>query len=108
MTTVQTTVVQPKWAVKSISIWSTIIGAALMAYQVAGPIISGFGVDVPVTPEDINNVKNLGSNLIVAAASVAAFVGGIFGRWKAGRIVAPISMLPNADPVRVAVVRADR
>jgi hypothetical protein len=103
-------VVQPKWALKSVSIWSTIVASALMAFQVAGPIVNGLGVDVPVTPKDIQDVGNLGSNLIVATASVATFFAGLWGRFRAGKVVAPVSMVPNAAPVKVHVptTRQDR
>lgn len=96
-------VVQPKWALKSMSIWSTIVGAALMAYQTIGPIITGFGIDVPVKPEDIVAVRDLGSNLIVGVSSIGVFIAGLIGRFRAGWSTAPVSVLPNAAPVKVVV-----
>jgi len=100
-----TVLAQPKWIGKSMSIWGALIALAATTYQVAGPIADAVGVTVPVTPQDIQAAGNAGAAVISAIGAIAGLGLTVWGRFRAGRNVQPVAMLPNEPPKTVTVTK---
>lgn len=100
-----TVVAQPKFVLKSMSIWGAIVSVFSMGLQVGGPILDAIGVTSPVQPGDVQVVSDAGSQIIsgIGTAIGAALV--VWGRFRAGRTAQPVSMTVNANPLTVEVAR---
>lgn len=104
--TTTTVVAQPKWLGRSTTIWGALIALAATAYQVVGPIADAVGVTVPVTPEDIAAASHAGSAILSGVGAAVGLALTIWGRFKAGRIAQPISVVPGAPPVSIEVIKS--
>ncbi len=98
-------VAQPKFVLKSMSIWGALVSLVSTAYVVVGPILESTGITVPVTPTDVTTVGQAGGNAIAAVGALAGALLTIWGRFRAGRTAQPVSMVPAAPPVTVTVVK---
>lgn len=98
-------IAQPKFVLKSMSIWGALISVLSTAYVVVGPILEATGVSVPVTPTDVNDIGQAGGNAIAAIGALVGSVLTIWGRFRAGRIAQPISIVPNAPIATMTVVK---
>lgn len=97
-------IAQPKFILKSMTIWGALVSLASTAYVVVGPILEATGITVPVTPTDVTTVGQAGGNAIAAVGALAGALLTIWGRYKAGRVAQPIAIAP-ANPVTVTVVK---
>ena len=99
-------VAQPKFILKSMTIWGALVSLASTAFVVVGPILEATGITVPVTPGDVGAVGQAGGNAIAAVGALAGALLTIWGRYKAGRVAQPIAVAP-AGPVAITVVKPD-
>lgn len=88
--------VKTKSFFSSSSIW----GLILMAAPLIGELVG-----IEVTQEDIQTGTNVVDTAVKSVVGFFGFVLGIYGRWKAGRVVQPISVLPSST---VTVVVPDK
>lgn len=98
--------VQPKWVGKSMTIWGSLFALIAVAYGTVGPILDAVGVTIPVTPQEIEAVKNVGTDTIKLAGTIFGTALVWWGRIRAGRNAQPITFTPDATPVTVKVVPA--
>ena len=98
-------IAQPKFVLKSMSIWGALVSVLSTAYVVVGPILDATGVTVPVTPGDITTVGQAGGNAIAAVGALAGALLTIWGRFRAGKTAQPVSLTVNAAPESVTVVK---
>lgn len=95
--------VQPKFILKSMSIWGVIVMAASYVAPIVGTLtgLAGHPVDVP--PGDIQTV---GTSVGTAIQSVGMAIGailGVWGRYRAGKVAQPIAVAPTNKIVSVEI-----
>jgi hypothetical protein len=103
--TTKVVVSQPKFVLKSMSIWGAIMQVISMGVAVVGPIADATGYSNPVQPGDIETIGNTGMAVIGGLGTLIGAFFGIWGRFRAGKSVQPVSIIPNAAPVMIEVVQ---
>lgn len=101
----QTVIAQPKFVLKSMSIWGAIISVLSMGLQVVGPILEATGNTNPVQTGDVEVVAGAGQQIVSGLGTLVGAVLVIWGRFRAGRTPQPVSMTINAAPQTVEVVK---
>lgn len=104
--TTQVVAVQPKFVLKSMTIWGAIMQVVSMGVAVVGPIADATGYSNPVQPGDVELIGNTGMAAIGAIGTLVGAFFGIWGRFRAGKNAQPVTMAPNAAPVTVVVTPA--
>lgn len=98
-------VAKPKFVLKSMSIWGAIIQVVSMGIAVVKPLAEATGYTVPVEPGDVESIGNAGLAAIGAIGTLAGAFLGIWGRFRAGKTVQPISLTVNAPAQTVTVAK---
>lgn len=98
-------VAQPKFVLKSMSIWGAITSVISMAIAVVGPIAEATGYSNPVQPGDVEVVSQAGASVIGALGTLAGSVLVIWGRFRAGKTAQPITITPNAPVQTITIAK---
>lgn len=95
--------VQPKWVGKSATIIGVVMAALSIIVQFLAPML---GIDLSVT--DIENIQEALMVLIVAGGGLFGSIMAVWGRFRAGKLIQPVSFVPYADPVKVALASTSK
>lgn len=95
--------VQPKWAGKSVTIVGVVMAALSIIVQFLAPML---GLDLTVT--DVENIQEALMVLIVAGGGLFGSVMAVWGRFRSGKLIQPVSFVPNAPAVKVVLASTSK